>query len=674
VGLGIGVAVCLVATTSMFAAVLPADLKIEQVLVSTADLGDIEQSPLGELWLLEKTGTVRVFVNGAEQASLAISVAMDCESGLLDVAFSPDYVLNRLAFVYYVDPTGMARVDELFNQGTALELGANVLDLGTTSGGCRPGGGLDVGADGKLYVSVGDLETSGDAQDEGMMPGKVLRAELDGSIPGDNVSGTLMWAKGFRHGTDLEVGDTGTVYGIEFGSRTEGAEDEVNAIHEGDNHGWDMVSGDSGGTYDDPLVAYSANKDTEGVAVTTGDALGEDREDSLIYACSRIGEMYQAKLTGAALDELDGTASLFYDSEGDDDGTPDVGCPKKFSAVTEGGEGWLYGGNYGVNPGIWRVWHDEIGPRDVSAPGSPFAMTLGKSGARLAMGWEDLGPLDSGRPDRHGGQHEGTYQIWEGDLANVAAYEHTSLLTDDGTSAGIGIARRDLSFMPSVGDRYYLISAQGENIEGGLGTASDGTPRTVPGITDYCTGNYGTANGDCAEDWVNPSTGQPLKLTDYNPYSATYLQQLSLSDFRGKVIRMDLSANNCTFCRQQADNAANVEDAHHARDFVAMTVLTLSYSGVPAIPSPALCQSYITSWATAYGVHGPMLCDEDHNGDGHGDVSWQYWRPYPACGGTPHNYYIDQGHTIYNFVCGGELSDGQIFNKIIGEINPESCE
>jgi hypothetical protein len=661
----------------MFAAVLPTDLKIEQVLVSTAELGDIEQSPLGELWLLEKAGTVRVFVDGAEQVSLAIPVMSTCESGLLDVTFAPDYVLNGLAFVYYVDPTGKARVDELFKQGLSLELGANVLDLGTTPGGCRPGGGLDVGADGKLYVSTGDLETSGDAQDEAELPGKVLRAELDGGIPGDNASGTLMWAKGFRHGVDLEVGDTGTVYQLEFGNRTEGAQDEVNAIHEGENHGWDMVSGDSGGVYDDPLVAYSANKDTEGVALMTGDALGEAREDSLIYACSKKGEWYQAKLTGAALDELDGTADIFYDSLADDGGVPDPGCPSQFSAVTEGAEGWLYGGNHGANPGIWRVWHDEPGPREVSPPGSPFPLTLGKSGTRLEIGWEDHSPPfpgaagDALRPARHGGQHAEAYQIWEGNLANVAAYEHASLATSDGTLDGL--ARRTATFMPSSGDRYYLVSSQNDNLEGPLGEASDGTPRTVPGTTDYCTGNYGTANGDCAVDWINPSNGQTLKLTNYNPLSETYMQQLSLSDFRGKVIRVDLSANNCTFCRQQADNAANVEDQNHARDFVAMTVLTLSYSGVPAIPT-AQCAGLISNWANAYGVHGPIFCDEDHNGDGHGDVTWQYWRPYPACGGTPHNYYIDQGHTIYNFVCGGELTDGQIFTKIMNEINAESCE
>jgi hypothetical protein len=114
-----------------------------------------------------------------------------------------------------------------------------------------------------------------------------------------------------------------------------------------------------------------------------------------------------------------------------------------------------------------------------------------------------------------------------------------------------------------------------------------------------------------------------------------------------------------------------VEDKHHARDFIGITVLTLSYSGVPPIPSSS-CASYIEAWASNYNVHGPILCDVDNNGDNHGDVTWQWWNY--ACGGTPQNYYIDQGHSNYTFVCGGELSEGTIYSRIANEINPESCE
>ena len=104
-------------------------------------MGDLAQSPRGELWLLERVsdigeGTVRVFVAGVEAASEIIPVMDDCESGLLDIAFSPDYVESGLAFLYYVDTTGLARVDELYFNGGALALGSKILDIGTTTLGC----------------------------------------------------------------------------------------------------------------------------------------------------------------------------------------------------------------------------------------------------------------------------------------------------------------------------------------------------------------------------------------------------------------------------------------------------------------------------------------------------------------------------------------------------------
>jgi hypothetical protein len=658
----------------MLADVLPLDLKIEQVLDTAAELGDMEQSPRGELWLLEKTGTIRVYVAGVERASLTLPVATGCGIGLVDATFAPDYGSSGRAFVYYVDyyvdSTGVARVDEVFVRGAALELGPNILDLGTTPGGCRAGGGLDVGADGKLYIAVGDLETSGDAQNDNALAGKVLRAELDGGIPMDNLSGTLVWAKGFLDGTDLEVGSSGRVYVADLGNLQLLADDEVNAVHEGGNYGWDIVAGDSGGVYDDPLVSHMPPVGTEGLAMLTTDSLGEEQQNTLLYVRAQDGQIQQAVLTGADLDQLE-SLDLFYDSEGDADGSPDAGCPEKFNALTEGDDGWLYGVNSGDNPGVWRVWHDHPGPREVSAPGSPFAMTLARTETGLEMGWENLGPLDSGRPARHGNQHEGAYQIWEGDLANVASYDHHSILTTDGTTDGP--ARRTAEFIPEDGNRYYIVSAQNDNLEGSVGMASDGTPRPVPGITDYCEEvPYGTDVGQCAEPWYDYSTGEELKLTDYNPNSPTYMMQLSLSDFRGKVIRMDISALNCTYCRQQAVIAAKIEDKNHSRDFVAMTVLTHSFVGAPPIP-PEMCASEISTWATLYGVNGPLFCDVDRNGDDHGDVSWQYWWG-PTCNGTPQNFYIDQGHTLYKFVCGGELTYEQIFHNIHQEINPETCE
>ena len=83
------------------------------------------------------------------------------------MAFAPDYGRGRRVFGVYVDTSYEAHVVEVFQSGSGLQVGDTLLDVGTTPGGCRPGGGIDVDSDGMLYVAVGDMGTSGDAQDDG---------------------------------------------------------------------------------------------------------------------------------------------------------------------------------------------------------------------------------------------------------------------------------------------------------------------------------------------------------------------------------------------------------------------------------------------------------------------------------------------------------------------------
>jgi len=672
---GWSVVVCLlVAMTPLFADVLPTDLKIDPVLNSAAELGSMEISPTGEIWLLERTtGTVRVYVAGQQKASLTIPVTSTCDSGLLDLTFAPDYFASGLTFLSYVDASGDARVDRLTKDGTTLSLGANVLMLGTPVGGCRPGGGLSIGADEKLYIGVGDMGVSGDAQDDLKIQGKVLRAELDGSIPAGNASGTLVWAKGFRHGTDLDVGSNGTVYMADRGEPAT-VFDETNAVLEGNNHGWDPVDGNSGGIFDDPLTANLPVVGPDGVNLL-GPGLGADHENTMVYACSAADDIRQNVLKGADLDELD-EMKVLYDPLADAKGVPDADCPKRFDTLAEAADGWLYGANSGDNPGVYRIWHDTTGPREVSPPGSPLQLTVDKVATAIKLEWEDLGSREAAVPNRPAAtppaQPAQTYRIWQGSLP-FTGYDHTTYFSTNAAPAGV--ARLSQTFTAPADSHYYLISAQSENIEGSLGKASSGTER--PGSQDYCDLlGYGPVPWFCAEDFVNPVTQAPQPLIDYNPHSETFLQAINLSDFRGKVIRLDISALDCTFCQLQTQYAVAVENDYHAQDFIAITILTNSFTTLAPIPT-ALCESRITNWANTWGqasgpVTGPIVCDVDSDGNGNGDATDQWWRA--GCGGTPQNHYIDQGFRPYQFICGGELTYATIEGQIVNEVNPETCE
>ncbi len=628
--------------------VLPYGLKIEKVLDNSVELGDLAQAPNGDLWVLEKTGLIRVFRAGLEAATLSVPVDSAGEMGLLDAAFATDYHTSGLAFIFYVDPATNGRIDNIVFDGTTLSLGSTLVDLGAF-GGDNIGGGMEVGPDGKLYIATGDMGTGSNAQDDGHVGGKVLVVDLDGT----NLHNL---AKGIRNGRDLTIRhDTGTVYVADRGNGT--VYDEVNTALLNGNFGWPGESG-PGGSFDDP--SWSATgAGVEGLEVIN---------DALVYACTDANDVRQTFMAPDGVTVIgNGT---FFNPNGDRDGTPDALCPNDVNALAMGNDGAMYAANTGTNPGIYRVYPDTPGPREVSAPGSPFHLTVDKDGGNVRIDWENLGTLDANVPSRNAGQHATLYQVWEGTLP-ISAYDHTVLTDTNGLADGP--ARLTASVTPGSGDHYYLVGAQGDNMEGSLGAG-----RT--GASDYCdTIGKGIMLNNCAERWVDPTNPSvELYLKDLNPNSPTYQQMLTMSDFRGRVVRMDISSDNCFWCNVQADFIPPLDVLYRDRDLTVLTVFTETYGGVVAYPTESACATAVAVWAGAVD-EAPILCDVDLNADGHGDVSWQYWHtasvPAPNdCGGTPQNFYIDQGGTIYDFVCGGELSTAGMEARIINEVNPETCE
>jgi PQQ-dependent dehydrogenase (s-GDH family) len=125
------------------------------------------------------------------------------------------------------------------------------------------GGRLVIGPDQKLYLSRGDgganfvnnpcfpshaqeLPTAAQvaAKDWTAYDGKILRLNLDGSIPADNpvINGVRshVYSYGHRNPQGLQFGPTGLLYESEHGPSTD---DELNLIAAGGNYGWPYVAG-----------------------------------------------------------------------------------------------------------------------------------------------------------------------------------------------------------------------------------------------------------------------------------------------------------------------------------------------------------------------------------------------------------------------------------------------
>jgi PQQ-dependent dehydrogenase (s-GDH family) len=251
-----------------------------EVTSGLADPFQIVWGPDDSLWVTERTGgrITRVRPSDGTKA-IAITIGGDFlgtgPGGVLGMALDPgllkgsgnDYVY--VAYTYDADSdsktiTRRARIVRLTYEAKNQTLG-NSRDVLTAlpAGTDHQGGRLVFGPDRKLYFSIGDLGANQlanfcnpdhsqtiptaaqlQARDWSMYEGKVLRINLDGSVPPDNptIAGVKshVYSYGHRNPQGLVFAPDGKLYESEHGPNTD---DEVNLIRAGRNYGWPHVAG-----------------------------------------------------------------------------------------------------------------------------------------------------------------------------------------------------------------------------------------------------------------------------------------------------------------------------------------------------------------------------------------------------------------------------------------------
>ncbi|WP_445508947.1 PQQ-dependent sugar dehydrogenase [Rossellomorea marisflavi] len=197
------------------------------------------------LYVTERTGSIVEVQDGKKvkkDVSLEKPLSDNPEAGLLGFVLHPDFSQNQQAYAYYTyDDEGSPynRVVLLERQdGSWIE--KSVLLDRIPSGQFHHGGRLKIGPDEKLYITTGDATNDEKAQDPEYLGGKILRMNLDGSIPGDNPSDSYLYSYGHRNPQGL-AWDGETLYATEHGPK---GYDEVNQIEKGANYGWPEVTGD----------------------------------------------------------------------------------------------------------------------------------------------------------------------------------------------------------------------------------------------------------------------------------------------------------------------------------------------------------------------------------------------------------------------------------------------
>ena len=240
---------------------------------------ELSWGPDARLWVTERTGKRVTRINpadGSKAVALTIpdvhqSVAQD---GLLGMALHPellrgtgaDYVYVYLTYVVNPPPEVLRRgVIRRYTYDAATQTMKSPVDLltGLPVHNDHVSGRLALGPDLKLYLSVGDqgsnfgrnncitnraqqVPSASEVADRDWMKyqGKLLRVNLDGTIPSDNptIAGVRshIYSYGHRNIQGITFGPDGKVYTAEHGPSTD---DELNLIRAGKNYGWPNVAG-----------------------------------------------------------------------------------------------------------------------------------------------------------------------------------------------------------------------------------------------------------------------------------------------------------------------------------------------------------------------------------------------------------------------------------------------
>ena len=255
-------ALLVLAVTSLLALIPPVmaerselgELQLTEVAVGLEHPWALAFLPEGQGYLIsERPGRLRLLdAQGRLHPPLGGVPAVFArgQGGLLDIALSPGFATDRLVYLSYAEAD-----DEGQRAGTAVGRGRLKEDLSALEGfrvifrqlpklseGIHFGSRMAFGADGQLYVSLGENNQRATAQQLDKLQGKLVRLQPGGGVPADNPfvgrEGVRpeIWSYGHRNPQGLALNPwSGRLWLHEHGPR---GGDEINIPKAGRNYGW----------------------------------------------------------------------------------------------------------------------------------------------------------------------------------------------------------------------------------------------------------------------------------------------------------------------------------------------------------------------------------------------------------------------------------------------------
>jgi glucose/arabinose dehydrogenase len=252
----------------------------------------------------DTTRIMRVTGDGQKRSLGEVAGAVPFgEGGLLGLAIPPADLTDGTVTVYvYFTAENDNRIVRMPYANGELGRPATVL-TGIPRAGNHDGGRMLVGPDGKLWVGTGEAGNEPLSQDLGSLGGKILRLNLDGSVPADNpFRNSPVWSLGHRNVQGLAFDSRGQLWATEFGQNEW---DELNRVERGKNYGWPEVEGKGtgGGRYVEPFVVWTTDEASpSGLAIV----------DDVAYVAGLRGK----RLWQVPLGDADAAVARFEDEYG----------------------------------------------------------------------------------------------------------------------------------------------------------------------------------------------------------------------------------------------------------------------------------------------------------------------------------------------------------------------
>jgi glucose/arabinose dehydrogenase len=387
-----------------------------------------------QLFVVEKGGQIEIVdvLTGVKQATPFLTIppaglTTTGESGLLGLAFDPDYATNGRFFVYVTNASGDLEIRKYDRSASNANLadassGDVILTIPHPTNTNHNGGWLGFGPDGYLYIATGDGGGGGDpannAQNINSLLGKMLRIDVssdafptdagrDYAIPtGNPFSGVAgadeIWAIGLRNPWRPSFDRvTGDLYIADVG---QDALEEVNFQAAGSaggaNYGWAIREGTQPynpnrpggpGPLTSPVIDYPHTTDGTGGFSVTGGYVYRGPDAGLrgvyLYADFITNQVWSFRVVnGVAVDAENRTSQLVQSG----------GTINNIASFGEDGQGRMY--IIGIGGDIFRL-NPQIGAgdgADVLSGGDGNDRILGGVGNDILYGGADNDSLFGG--------------------------------------------------------------------------------------------------------------------------------------------------------------------------------------------------------------------------------------------------------------------------------------